>query len=129
MATTSRAAQPTPPAVAPSGAAGGNNNSNRLNLNYRSPQEAYNDALNYSEDDADDYAQSMQDKHGKMEKLMSNMLKGVNDSKYLYPAIAIIIITILVVLILFQKIAVSTKVIASLLLIVFIAFTVFLNKH
>lgn len=100
-----------------------------LNINYKSPQDAFNDALNYSEDETDDYAQSMQEKHGKMEKLMSNMLKGVNDSKYLYPAIAIIIITILVILILFQKIAVSTKIIASLILLVFIAFTVFLNKH
>ena len=99
-----------------------------LNINYRSPQDAFNDAINYSEDD-DDYEQTMQEKHGKMERLMTNMLKGVNDSKYIYPAIAIIVITILVVLILFQKVAVSIKVIASLLLIVFIAFTVFLNKH
>lgn len=103
--------------------------SRALDINYKSPQDALNDALNYSEDDSDDNEQSMQDKHGKMEKLMTNMLKGVNDSKYIYPAIAIIIIAILVVLILFQKVAVSTKIIASLLLIIFIAFTVFLNKH
>lgn len=100
-------------------------NSETLNLNYQSPQEAFNDAINYTESDND----NMGTNDRKMERMMSNMLQSVNDSKYIYPTIAIIVISILVILVLFQKISAGIKLLAIVLLILFIAFTVFLNKN
>lgn len=109
-------------------------NDDVLNLNYKSPQQAYNDALNYSEDELDSSGNTTnttdsKDKSRKVEKLMTNMLKSVNDSKYIYPTIAIIVLSILVVIVLFQKISLGIKILSVLLLLLFIAFTVFINKN
>lgn len=106
-----------------------NNNNTGLNLNYKSPQEAFNDALNFSEDENNNPMDDDSMKNCKMEKMMTTMLKNINDSKYIYPTISIVVLTILVIIILFQKISVGIKILSSVILLIFVAFSVFINKN
>lgn len=60
----------------------------------------------------------------KMKDFVNTMMRKMNDTKYLYPSMAVLIMAIIVIIVLFQKISVIVKIICVVLLIVFMAATV-----
>lgn len=60
----------------------------------------------------------------KMRDFVNTMMRKMNDTKYLYPSMAVLIMAIIVIIILFQKISVLVKIICVILLIIFMAATV-----
>lgn len=100
-----------------------------LRLNYKSPQEAFTEALNFKEDHTDGQNNNDAVDSNNMRTMMKNILKSMNDSKFIYPGIAIVVMSLLVVVILMQRISAGVKFLAVLILLVFITFTVFLCKN
>lgn len=94
-----------------------------------SPQNEFIDAINFSEKSQiqDDLADN-DTTTSKFKSMVQNVMKNVNDSKFIYPFSAILVASILVIILLFQKATMFSKVIAVLLLIIFTIFTVYQAK-
>ncbi|AYP97978.1 GrBNV gp51-like protein-like protein [Mauternbach virus] len=98
-----------------------------------SPQIEYTSAINF--DDTSDHQTSpyhpnnQQRTQSKMKQMMANVLKIKNESKYVYPSIAIIVTSIFVILLLFQKVCIGVKIFAVIILLLFIAFTIYEFKR
>lgn len=60
----------------------------------------------------------------KMRDFVNTMMRKMNDTKYLYPSMAVLIMAIIVIIVLFQKISIIVKIICVVLLIVFMAATI-----
>lgn len=69
------------------------------------------------------------DSTSKMKQFVNTMVQKMNNTKYLYPAMAVLITAILVIIVLFQKISIIVKIICVALLIVLIALTVIQFKQ
>lgn len=92
----------------------------------KTPQESYAKALNFEEEIENQNLPNDQQamNEGKIRMLLSNVTKKMNDSQTLYPMIAIFATTILAIIILVQRISIGLKVVAILILLAFIIFTV-----
>jgi len=92
----------------------------------KTPQESYAKALNFEEEVENQNLPNDQQamNEGKIRMLLSNVTKKMNDSQTLYPMIAIFATTILAIIILVQRISIGFKVVAILILLAFIIFTV-----
>lgn len=72
---------------------------------------------------------SAMDSTNKMKQFVNTMLQKMNNTKYLYPAMAVLIMAIIVIIVLFQKISTIVKIICVVLLIVFMTVTVMQFKQ
>lgn len=117
-------------------AAAATDNSNVLNIDYQSPQQALSDALNFTNAfDTDPMlataatTAAIAGGSNKLNNTMRNMLKKFNDSKYIYPGVALLTIVILVILLVFQStVSMMVKFIAILILILFAFYSVYQCK-
>lgn len=105
------------------------------------PQNEYSTAINFSEQPYTDgnfdpnvrvttdqpYTETQH--QSKIKQMMANVLKSTNESKYVYPSVAIVVASLFVILLLFQKISTGIKIIAVVILLLFIAFTVYQFKR
>lgn len=88
------------------------------------PQESYQNAINYPSADVASAATT------NMPYNIKNMLQNVNDNKYLYPTVSIIVVLVMVLIVLFQKsISTMVKVLFFILLAMFIVYTVYRFKY
>lgn len=123
-------------AAATAAAGGGAINSSDV----MTPQYEYLNALNFNENNnvtanpllsnaaVNNNATQLQ-QQSKLKTMMANFIKTTNDSRYVYPSIAIIVASLFVVILLFQKISTAVKIIAVILLLLFIAFTIYQFKQ
>ncbi|ATZ81515.1 GrBNV_gp51-like protein [Drosophila innubila nudivirus] len=98
-----------------------------------SPQSEFTSAITFQ--DVPDqmtspyYPNNQHQDQSKIKQMMANVLKMKNESKYVYPSIAIIVTSIFVILLLFQKICIGVKIFAIIILLLFIAFTIYEFKR
>jgi len=90
-----------------------------------SPQNEYGHAINFHEDKTN----KSQDETSKIKRMMANVLRVANESKYIYPSVALVVTSILVIFMLFQHISIGIKIFAVLILLLFIAYTVYEFKR
>lgn len=126
-----------------------------LPLNYKTPEQAYRDALNFSNLSPQQQQQLLQQRQltggqdqskqaGTLDgatdaaltgALMQNvanqnkirdMLKRINDSRYMYPAVAVITLSLVVIITMFQRsVNFAVRCLLLVLLILFIAYTAY----
>lgn len=96
--------------------------------NTRTAQNEYIDAINFTEDSPLDSVDN-EPSPSKLKTMMKDMMKNVNNSKYLYPAIAIAVMVVFVIMIAFQKTTTFTKIMAALVLVIFVVFTIYYAKQ
>lgn len=93
------------------------------------PQGELSNALNFSSGGNNaTLGDNIDEKSQKFKAMLSNFIKTSNDSKLIYPGVAIIVASLLVILILFQKISAGIKVLAIIILLLFLAITVYQFK-
>ncbi|ATY70261.1 GrBNV gp51-like protein [Tomelloso virus] len=91
----------------------------------RTPQEEYLNAINFAEDTTPLQTSESEASPSKIKSMLSNIMQNVNDSKYLYPTIALAAMVIIVIIVLFQKTSVFVKFIVVAIFIIFAIFTVY----
>lgn len=64
----------------------------------------------------------------KIKDIMSQMVRNMNDSAYIYPGIALVVASILLIVVLFQSCSTGMKVFSALIYLVFLAFTIFTHR-
>lgn len=116
----------------------------RVNPDYKSPEQTYGDALNFSAETTDDdrliqdadatktqadptNESSASSKRGK--RSLNDRLRGfvrqMNNSTYIYPTVTILIMTLVVIIAIFQQsVSLIIKVILILLLMAFLFYTI-----
>lgn len=118
-----------------------------LKLDYNSPQESFQNALNFNSSDqkklynyngnenSNDNSENSTNNNNNNENdtttsdsIIKRMLAKLNNSKYLYPSIAIFISTLYTIVIAIQTNYNSIRLIAILILIIFIIYTIYLFK-
>lgn len=58
-----------------------------------------------------------------------NIFQQANNSKYIYPGIAIIVASILVIVVLFQRVTLNIKIFIVVLLLIFVVFTIHMFRN
>nr|UBR58241.1 gp51-like protein [Oryctes rhinoceros nudivirus]WIF19379.1 gp51-like protein [Oryctes rhinoceros nudivirus] len=91
----------------------------------KNAQAEYTEALNFKEDEPLDVSNP---NTSKLKSMMNNVMKGINNSKYIYPTISIAVLVILVIILLFQASTPLCKIIAVLLLVFFVIFTIYYTR-
>lgn len=97
----------------------------------RTPQEEFTDAINFREESPlnSDLNDGSNQNVSKMKSMMSNIMKNFNNSKYVYPCFAIVLISILVIIIVFQsRVSTFTKIVSILILLISVIFTIYYTK-
>lgn len=95
-----------------------------------SPQNEYIRAINFQSEQPKIYVdgQPANDVDGdKVKNMMSNLMRKVNNSNYLYPGIALMIATLLLIIIIFQATTFISKVLATMIYALFVCVTVYQN--
>lgn len=95
-------------------------------LNYRSPQQTYEDSLNFDNDVANQQRASVetQEVRNKLRSFMAN----INNSDTLYPVVALIFYTLTMAIMLFQKMSGFLKFLLVVIYLMFLVFTIMTFK-
>nr|WOJ45370.1 GrBNV_gp51-like protein [Apis mellifera nudivirus] len=102
-----------------------------MSLDYKTPEQTYNKALNFdseNESDSNDpkngQQQQQQQKQSINERL-KNFMRRINDSAYIYPTVTILIVTLIVIITIFQQsVSLIIKVILILVFMAFLFYTI-----
>lgn len=95
-----------------------------------SPQAEYVRALNFESEQPKIYVNGRpaNDADGdKVKNMMSGFMQKINNSNYLYPGIALMIATLLLIIIIFQTTTFISKVLATVIYALFVCVTVYQN--
>lgn len=105
-----------------------NENNGLLGLQYKTPQQAYMDALDFATARISKSTDTVNSTNPGIK--INNMLRTLNDSKFVYPGVAIVMMSIIAIIMIFQKnMSLSLKIVIILLLLAFIVYTVLQFRH
>lgn len=96
------------------------------------PQEEYARALNFESDQPKIYVNGVPTSDANTEKvknMMSKFMQKMNTSSYLYPGIALIVATLLLIIIIFQCTTYMSKILATIIYVIFVFITVYQNMR
>ncbi|AUQ44019.1 putative gp51-like protein [Esparto virus] len=99
------------------------------------PQKEYTKAINFNDEPLDAATNQIYtsiengQKQNKFKLMLSNIMKNTTNSQYVYPTISIIVVSLFVIIMLFQTISLGVKILAVILMLLFIAFTVYRFKR
>lgn len=94
------------------------------------PQNEYMRALNFESEQPKMYVDGRPTNDAnadKMKNMMSSFMVKINNSNYVYPGIALIVATLLLIIIIFQCTTFISKVLAVMIYILFVCITVYQN--
>lgn len=124
--TSSIAAQPINPQPSTSGS--GSTWAQQIDFPKQTAQSEFTNAINFTEETPLNSLANGEQTPSKLKTMMANVMKNINDSKYIYPGISITVMLILVVILIFQTVSVFSKVLALIIFVLFLIFTAYYAK-
>lgn len=99
-------------------------------MDYKTPQETFTNAINFDTKVDEESGKTMSGTTRTLQSKFNNLLRRINDSEYIYPTISVLMVTIMVIIVVFnQKINILIKCLAVVLLLLFIIYTIYQYRY
>lgn len=99
-------------------------------MDYKTPQETFTNAINFDAKVDEESGKTMSGTTRTLQSKFNNLLRRINDSEYIYPTISVLMVTIMVIIVVFnQKINILIKCLAVVLLLLFIIYTIYQYRY